>query len=82
MLPRTRLMSQSIPVSNASTCGPLAVIFSLSSFSSWISCAVSARNTSPVPVTFINRVPSLVTAFFSIRDSPPEPACSKRTSPW
>ena len=75
-------MSQSIPDSNASTCGPLTVIFSPASCSSWISCAVSARKTSPVPVTFISWVPSLVTAFLSMRDSPPDPACSKCTSPW
>ena len=75
-------MSQSIPASKASTWGPLTVIFSPASLSSWISCAVSARNTSPLPETFINSVPSLVTAFLIIRESPPEPACSNLTSPW
>ena len=43
---------------------------------------MSARNTSPLPETFISSVPSLVTAFLSIRESPPEPACSNWTSPW
>ena len=75
-------MSQSIPASKASTCGPLAVMLSSSSRSSWISCAMSARKISPLPETFIRSVPSLVIAFFSIREIPPEPACSKRTSPW
>ena len=47
-----------------------------------MSCAVSARNTSPLPAIFISVVPSPLTAFFSIRLMPPEPACSNFTSPW
>ncbi len=46
-----------------------------------MSWAVSARNTSPLPVIFISDWPSPVTAFLSIRLMPPEPACSKVTSP-
>ena len=43
---------------------------------------MSARNTSPLPEIFIRSVPSLVIAFLIIRETPPEPACSNRTSPW
>jgi hypothetical protein len=75
-------MSQSMSASNASRLAPLTVIASSSSFSSWISWARSARKTSPLPEIFISAAPSPVTAFFAIRFSPPEPACSKSTSPW
>ena len=47
-----------------------------------MSCAVSARKTSPLPLIFMSDVPSPETAFLSIRLMPPEPACSKLTSPW
>ena len=47
-----------------------------------MSCAWSARNTSPLPDIFISVVPSPVTAFLSMRPMPPEPACSNATSPW
>ncbi len=47
-----------------------------------MSCAVSARKTSPLPLIFMSVVPSPLTAFFSIRPMPPDPACSNFTSPW
>ena len=80
--PSTRLMSQSMPASKASTLAPLAVMKSSSSRRMWTSWAMSARKTSPVPETFISCVPSLVTAFLIIRPMPPEPACSNVTLPW
>ena len=80
--PSTFLMSQSMSASKASRLAPFTVIASPESFISWISCAKSARKTSPVPETFISEAPSPVTAFFAIRLSPPEPACSNLTSPW
>ena len=58
--PCTFWMSQSMPESNASTLAPLHVMASFSSLSRWTSCAVSARNTSPVPLIFISWVPSPV----------------------
>ena len=80
--PSTFLMSQSMSASNASRLAPFTVIASPESLSSWISCARSARKTSPVPETFISSAPSPVIAFFAIRLRPPEPACSNFTSPW
>src|ERR671914_2487340 len=46
LTPSTRLMSQSIPASNASRFVPFTVIASFSRYSRWMSWAVSARNTS------------------------------------
>ena len=79
--PSTFEMSQSMFESNASTLRPLQVTRSFSSLKRWTSCARSARKTSPVPSIFISLAPSPVTAFLTMRLSPPPPACSKRTSP-
>ena len=80
--PSTFLMSQSMSASKASRLAPLTVMASPASFTSWISCARSARKTSPEPEIFISSAPSPVTAFLAIRFRPPEPACSNLTSPW
>jgi hypothetical protein len=80
--PSAFLMSQSMSESKARTLRPLHVIWSFSSRSRWMSCAWSARKTSPEPSIFMSLAPSPVTAFFTIRLSPPEPACSNFTSPW
>src|SRR4029078_352689 len=47
-----------------------------------MSWARSARKTSPWPGTFMSDCPSPVTAFLMKRLIPPDPACSKSTSPW
>ena len=41
-----------------------------------------AASGSTCPVIFMSRVPSPVMAFLTKRPIPPEPACSKATSPW
>ena len=58
LAPSTFLMSQSMSESKASTLAPLQVMASFSSLIRWMSCAWSARKTSPVPVIFISLVPS------------------------
>ena len=82
LAPATFLMSQSMSASMASRLRPLTVICSPSSLIRCTCWAVSARKTSPVPETFMRSWPSPVSAFFMNFDMPPDPACSKVTSPW
>ena len=79
--PLTRVMSQSMPVSNARMFAPLTVSASSSSRSTCTSIAWLARNSSPEPLASISRSDSPVAAFLSSRPRPP-PLCSKCTSPW
>ena len=80
--PSTLRMFQSMPASNASRLELLTVILSSASFTRCTSCAWKARNTSPVPETFIRSTPSPVATFFIRRAMPPVPARSNFTSPW
>ena len=79
--PLTRVMSQSMPRSNARMFAPLTVSASLVSRTTWTSIAWLARNSSPEPVASISRSDSPVAAFLSSLPRPP-PLCSKCTSPW
>jgi len=71
--PSTRLMSQLKALSNARTLEPLTVTDSSSSSSRKISSASRARNTSPLPDTFISDMPSPVNAFLKNFPTPPLP---------
>ena len=75
-------MSQDRVGSKARTLWPLTLRASPSSRSRWTSAAKLAKNTSPRPRQRISGTPSPVTAFLSIRPTPPEPWYSKSTWPW
>jgi hypothetical protein len=72
--PSTRLMSHVRLLSNARTARPLTVTASSSSSRMKISSASWARNTSPLPETFISDMPSPVRAFLNIFPIPPAPS--------
>ena len=71
--PSTRLMSQVRVLSNARMFEPLTVTASFSRWRMKISSASCARNTSPLPETFIRDMPSPVNAFLNILATPPLP---------
>ncbi len=71
--PSTRLMSQVRVLSNARMLDPLTVTLSPSRWMMKISSASWARNTSPLPETFMSDMPSPVNAFLNILATPPLP---------
>ena len=75
-------MSHSIEAEKASTFAPLTEIMSFSRYMTWISEAMSATKSSPVPSQLIMLTPSPVILDLSILVMPPEPVFWNRTSPW
>ena len=81
--PSTRLTSQSIPASKASRFVAVdgdEVVLQVDQVD--LLGLVGQEDLASAPSIFIRLVPSPVIAFLNIRPIPPEPACSKVTSPW